>query len=169
MKKPLLLLLLASALWSHAPALLASAEVSEFRAFLRQWEEGQSRFLRGDPALWKQNASQREDVTILGAFGGYEKGWAEVGLRYDWAASQYKERPAKVEVDYVSMMVAGDLAFTVAIERQEEVRSGGHPAAAMRTLRATQIFRREEGAWKLLHRHADPLTEKKPPGANPQK
>jgi len=27
----------------------------------------------------------------------------------------------------------------------------------------TQVFRREEGAWRLVHRHADPLLQKQEP------
>jgi ketosteroid isomerase-like protein len=65
--------------------------------------------------------------------------------------------------------VSGDLAFTVAIERQEEVRLGDQEKPAPRALRVTQIFRQEDGAWKLLHRHADPLIEKKAPSTVPQK
>ncbi len=57
----------------------------------------------------------------------------------------------------------------MAIERQEEVRLGGQQNPTQRALRVTQIFRKEDGAWKLLHRHADPLMEKKAPPAVPQK
>lgn len=169
MKKPFLFVLLVSALFFRAQALSASTGDSEFRAFLRQWEEAQSRFLTGDPALWKQNASQREDATILGGFGGYEKGWAQVGPRYDWASAQYKGSGAKTKVEYISTTVSAELAFTVAIERQEEVRLGGQGSPTQRALRATQIFRKEDGAWKLLHRHADPFTEKKSPSVDPTK
>lgn len=169
MKKPLLFVLLVSALCFRAQLLLASPGDSEFKAFLRHWEEAQSRFLTGDSTLWKQNASQREDATILGGFGGFEKGWAEVGPRYDWASSQYKDSGAKLKVEYISTTVSGDLGFTVAIERQDEVRIGGQRTPTQRALRVTQIFRKEEGAWKLLHRHADPLTEKKSPSAGAEK
>ena len=73
---------------------------SSFRAFLSEWEKAQTRFINGDPTAWKQHASHRDDVTILGAFGGYgEKGWEIVGARYDWASSQYKAGEATLKVD----------------------------------------------------------------------
>ena len=45
----------------------------------------------------------------------------------------------------------------------------GGQSPLRRELRATQVFRREGGSWKLLHRHADPLMEKRAPSAPPQK
>jgi ketosteroid isomerase-like protein len=141
---------------------------SSLRAFLPQWQEAQSRFINGDPTLWKQNASHRDDATILGAFGGYgEKGWNAVGARYDWASSQYKDGGATMKVEYLNIGVSGDLGFTVAIERQEGARVGDQQNPTRRALRVTQIFRKEEGAWKLLHRHADPLIEKTAPSTAP--
>jgi len=169
MKKTLLLVLLASGLIVWAQVRSTRAGDSSFQTFLRRWEEAQSRFITGDPTLWKQNASQHDDATILGAFGGYEKGWNEVGPRYDWASSQYKDSGAKIKVEYLNTEVSGNLGFTVAIERQEEVRLGGQQNPTQRALRVTQIFRKEGGAWKLLHRHADPLMEKKSPTVVPQK
>ncbi|HEX8636127.1 MAG TPA: nuclear transport factor 2 family protein [Pyrinomonadaceae bacterium] len=169
MKKTLLLLLLVPALFVSAQVRAPHAGDVSFQAFLRRWEEGQSRFVAGDPTLWKQNTSQRDDATILGGFGGYEKGWSAVGPRYDWASSQYKDSGAKMKVEYINTEVSGDMAFTVAIERQEEVRLGSRQNPTQRALRVTQIFRKEGGAWKLLHRHADPLMEKKAPSAAPQK
>lgn len=145
---------------AHAQVRRDAAE-SSFRAFLPEWEKAQSRFINGDAALWKQHASHREDATILGGFGGQgEKGWAAVGARYDWASSQYKDGGATMKVEYLSIVVSGDLAFTVGVERQEGARVGDQQTPARRALRATQIFRREDGSWKLLHRHADPLLDK---------
>ena len=137
---------------------------ANLRAFLAQWEEAQTRFINGDPSLWKQNASHRDDATILGAFGGSgEKGWDAVGARYDWASSQYKGGGATLKVEYLAVVVSGDLGYTVAIERQEGARVGDQQDPTRRALRATQIFRREDGRWKLLHRHADPLIQKTAP------
>ena len=149
---------------------VTTTDDSGLRAFLPQWEEAQTRFINGDPTLWKRNASHGDDVTILGAFGGYgEKGWNAVGARYDWASSQYRPGGATVKVEYLNVGVSGDLGFTVAIERQAGSHVGDQPKPTPRALRATQIFRKEDGAWKLLHRHADPLLEKQAPPRAPQR
>ena len=168
MKNALSFALLVAALCLGAQVSPTRADDSDFQAFLRRWEEAQSRFLNGDATLWKQNSSQREDATIFGAFGGHEKGWKEVGPRYDWAASQYRPSGAKKLVEYLNVAVGSDLAYTVSIER-DEVQVGHQSKSEPRALRVTQVFRKEGGAWKLLHRHADPLMEKKAPSTTPQK
>ncbi len=143
-------------------ALGAQAEDTSFRAFLPQFEEGITRFINGDPAVWKGNASQREDATIMGAWGAYEKGWGEVSARYDWAAARMGKTGAKVKIEYLSSGSSGDLAYTVAIERSE-VRLTGADKPAPMALRVTHLFRKEDGKWKLLHRHADPIVAKTAP------
>lgn len=132
------------------------------QAFLARFEEGTSGFINGDPTLWKQNASRRDDAMIMGAWGAYEKGWGEVGPRYDWAAARFKESGAKVLVEYLASAVSGDLAYTVAIERSE-VRLVDQDKPVPMALRVTHIFRREDGVWKLVLRHADPLIDKTAP------
>ncbi|MBA2703558.1 MAG: nuclear transport factor 2 family protein [Blastocatellia bacterium] len=171
MKKILLLVLLVSGLsgCTQTQVPTTAAGDSSLKAYLPQWEKAQSRFINGDPTLWKQNASHRDDATIFGAFGGHEKGWNEVGARYDWASSQFKDSGASQKIEYLNTGTSGDLAFTVTIERQEQVRLGDQEKPAPRALRVTQIFRKEDGVWKLLHRHADPLVEKKAPTTVPQK
>jgi ketosteroid isomerase-like protein len=156
----LLSILAAGSALPQGPA--AAGDDPNLRAFLPRFEEGISRFINGDPTLWKQNASRRDDVTIMGAWGAYEKGWNEVGPRYDWAAARFRPNGAKVKVEYLSSGVSGDLAYTVAIERSEVGLVDRDKPAPM-PLRVTHIFRREEGSWKLVHRHADPLIGKTAP------
>jgi ketosteroid isomerase-like protein len=139
-----------------------TAADTSLQSFLSQFEEGTSGFINGDPTLWKQNASQRDDAMIMGAWGAYEKGWAEVGPRYDWAAARFKESGAKVQVEYLASAVSGELAYTVAIERSE-VRLVDQDKPVPMALRVTHIFRKEDGAWKLMLRHADPLMDKTAP------
>lgn len=89
-------------------------------------------------------------------------GWKDVSARYDWAASRLTESGAKVKVEYLASGVSEDLAYTVAIERSE-VRRIDQDKPAPLALRVTHIFRKEDGVWKLVHRHADPLIGKTDP------
>ena len=140
----------------------ATADDPTFRAFLPEFEAGIRAFINGNPARWKQDASQREDVTIMGAWGAYEKGWREASPRYDWAAARFRESGATVDVEYIASGLSGDLAYTVAIERSLVHLADSEKSAQM-ALRVTHIFRREDGAWRLVHRHADPLIGKTTP------
>src|SRR5690349_16429240 len=94
---------------------------ASLQAFLPQFEEGTSRFINGDPALWKELASHQDDVTLFGGWGTYKLGWTEVGPHYDWAAARFRESGARVRVEYISSTVSGELAYTVAIERSESL------------------------------------------------
>jgi ketosteroid isomerase-like protein len=132
------------------------------RGFLESFEEGTRRFMNGDSSLWMENVSRRGDVMIMGAWGAHEKGWTEVQQRYGWAAARFRDSAAKLSVEYLSSFQSGELAFTTAIERAE-VRVAGQDKAAPMALRVTHIFRKEDGTWKLILRHADPLVAKTSP------
>jgi ketosteroid isomerase-like protein len=43
-----------------------------------------------------------------------------------------------------------------------EAKVGGREELAQVALRVTSIFRPEDGAWKVVHRHADPITTERP-------
>jgi ketosteroid isomerase-like protein len=129
---------------------------------LPPFEAATSRFLNGDPTRWKPQASRRDDVTLMGAWGAYEQGWNAVGPRYEWAAARLRDSGATVMVEYLASGVSGDLAYTVAIERSE-VRPVDQDTPAPMALRVTHIFQQEDGVWTLVHRHADPLMGKTAP------
>ena len=52
--------------------------------------------------------------------------------------------------------VVGDMAYTAGLEHTS-ASVDGQPRSY--TLRATQVYRREGGEWKVAHRHADTVTE----------
>jgi ketosteroid isomerase-like protein len=64
-----------------------------------------------------------------------------------------------MSVERLATGVSGDLGYSVWLEHSE-VRVPGRDAPAPITLRVTHIFRREECAWRLVHRHGDPIVEK---------
>jgi ketosteroid isomerase-like protein len=61
----------------------------------------------------------------------------------------------------VSTVVGADLAYTVEVESYR-ARVGGAEEMTPVSVRVTSVFRREDGVWKLLHRHADPITAPRP-------
>jgi len=130
---------------------------AEFRAVVAQ---ANREMVQGNPTRLKAIYSHQEDVTILGGFGGVERGWSQVEPRLDWAASQLQDGTFTEET--VSMGVGTELAYTVTIERNC-VRLDNNPEPQPLELRVTQIFRRESGQWRLVHRHADPLVHKLSP------
>lgn len=134
----------------------------DFAAFLERFKTGIDHFLNGDPSTWKHNASQTDRATIMGAWGAYESTWAEASPRYDWAAARFKDSGATTQIEYLSGGVSGDLGYTVTIERSTVLIAGQDKPATME-LRVTHVFGKENGQWKMLHRHADPLVAKTAP------
>jgi ketosteroid isomerase-like protein len=65
---------------------------------------------------------------------------------------------------YLVKDVQGRLAYTVALERSN-VLHAGRTERQPQFLRVTMLFRREHGAWKIIHRHADTLVDLQLPQA----
>ena len=101
-------------------------------------------------AIWSTN----DPVTVLGAWKS-ANGQKEVReLFRDLEATFSDCRSYSFEL--VAADVIGDMAYTVGYEHtQASVR--GEPRSY--TLRSTQIYRREDGEWKVAHRHADTVPE----------
>lgn len=126
----------------------------EFRDYLARRREATAAFFNGDAGPWKAQALQTDDITMFGGYGGHEQGWQAVEERYTWAAARNAE--GSVQSEIIACHVTPAMAYTVAIERGD-VRPNDSAQFAPKALRVTEIFRREDMDWKLIHRHADPL------------
>jgi ketosteroid isomerase-like protein len=113
-------------------------------------------FARGDHEPLAKLWSMRDDVTLGNPFGPFVSGFDEVVHTMQRAASFYRDGEA-VGFDLVAKHVTADLALLVEVERLS-ARMGGREDATPVALRTTSVFRNEGGAWKLMHRHADPIT-----------
>ncbi len=83
------------------------------------------------------------------------------------AASRYCDGEI-VGFESVARHGTNDLACVVEVERFQ-AKVGGSAELATIALRVTSIFRNEDGTWKLVHRHADPITTPQPPESVLQK
>jgi ketosteroid isomerase-like protein len=115
----------------------------------------------GNPEVYKTLYSHRDDVTVANPFGPPVRGWSEVSATLDRAAENYRDGEI-VGFENVSTVITSDLAYTVEIESYRAWVGGAEELVPV-SLRVTTIFRREDGAWKVVHRHADPITAKRPP------
>jgi ketosteroid isomerase-like protein len=102
-------------------------------------------------ALWSRN----EPVTLFGALQ-VKSGWGEIAGVFEWVASRFSNCES-FEYDVIAADASGDLGYIVGVEHTTASVGGAAPAAY--ALRVTTVFRREEGEWKVVHRHADPLPD----------
>ena len=112
-------------------------------------------FARGNPERVKSLWSQRADVILANPFGPAVVGWDKVSAALDYASSRFTDGDLP-DFEVAARYLSGDLATIFANERWRARVAGGDEISTME-LRVTSTFRLEEGDWKLVHRHADPI------------
>jgi ketosteroid isomerase-like protein len=135
---------------------------ANFDAVLDEVEAAQVKLVNGQANAFKALWSHSDDVTLSGGLGGaIAKGWPQVSERLDWVATQYAEGARTHQV--VSRYVGNDLAYVVLHETIRFKRPTDR-RAMVQELRVTQIFRRDAGRWRIVHRHADSETTRQTTG-----
>jgi ketosteroid isomerase-like protein len=129
--------------------------------FLSRYHQGMDEFMRGSCEGVKRLFSQTEDVTLSNPFGPVAKGWPAVREVMEHAAQHYRDGRA-LGFENLSTVVTAELAYLVEVERLR-AKVGGRADANDLALRVTTIVRWEEGSWRIVHRHADPITTARPP------
>jgi ketosteroid isomerase-like protein len=117
--------------------------------------EAEEALHNGDPEPRLKMWSTNDPVTLLGASGGAKSGWDEVSQVFRLIASRFSNCRV-YRFDLVAAGVSGDLAYTVGFEESEWSLDRG-PVRPNR-LRVTHVYRRENGEWKIVHRHGDGLS-----------
>ena len=119
---------------------------------LEQETARQAAMYNGDPGPMIDYWAASDDVTLFGAWGPIEKGHKAVTDTMRWVGSRFTSADA-VDLEHTVIASSGDLAYTVGFERSHVSVDGGPPRDVV--LRVTHIYRRIDGDWKLMHRHAD--------------
>ena len=95
-------------------------------------------------AIW----SRHDPVTILGARRN-AAGQAQLDELFAELAESFSDCTS-YDLELLEAEVLGDTAYTVGFEHTTASVNG---VPHTYTLRATQIYRREQGEWKVAHRH----------------
>ena len=135
--------------------------IAGFREALRD-------YVKGDPEPAMSFFSDRDDVTLANPLEPPRRGPAEVGEAARRAAANFQVggplhfEEVSSSFEEISRFATSELGYVLQIERHEG-RVAGHDDTVVTVLRATLVFRYEDGVWKIPHRHADPITSTRPP------
>lgn len=129
---------------------------------IEQYHQACVPFSRGDPAPMKALLSRADDVMLANPFGPAVVGWDAASARLDFASSRFRDGDV-TRFDEVVRYTSGDLAVLHETEYWQS-RVADRDAVEPWVLRVTTTFRREEGEWRVVHRHADPIATLDPHG-----
>lgn len=118
-----------------------------------QWYAALNAMFHGNPEPLKDVFSHAEDVTYMPAQGGLLVGWEAVYA--DWVKQAEKSLGAKAEPFDRHVTVGTDLAVSCnAIRGQVQLPDG---SMAQIEARASSVYRKEGGVWKMIAHHVDRL------------
>lgn len=112
--------------------------------------------LKGDHTGYVALLSDRDDVTWGNPFGPFARGRENVEATLASAAARMPGGRT-TDFDLIATYLADDLAVVGQVENME-TKAPGVDALSPGALRVTSVYRREADVWKLVHRHADPIT-----------
>ena len=116
---------------------------NKFYAALNRMASGDAGPLAG---VWSHSAT----VTTMHPIGGREVGWDQV--RKSWEQVAQLTSGGQIKLADQVIRIAGDAAYELGVERGQLTLAGQQVAIDHRV---TNIYRREAGAWKIVHHHTD--------------
>ena len=137
-------------------------DTSDFSVFLEQYHLALGEIINGRPELYQLLYSRRDDVTLanpFAPFGPVSRGYAQISETIARAASNYVQGQVVGFENYATFLLP-EWGYLVEVEWFEATVKGRE--ASRLALRVTTIVRREDTDWKVVHRHADPITAPRP-------
>ena len=133
----------------------------DFDPVLEEYHRATHEITKGNPEAYKPLFSRRDEVVLANPFGPPVRGWRNVSATLDRASQRFRDGEL-VGFENLTTVITPDFAYIVEIE-SFRVRVDGADEMSPVAVRVTTIFRREDGAWKVVLRHADPTVAPRPP------
>lgn len=127
--------------------------MDDFEAFMQQRKAAADAYVSGDPGPLGRLVAENLPATFFNPMGDVIEGAKEVAARYKADAGAF-EPGSENELEILQSGASGDIGFWTGYQ-VAEVNFKGRPEPLPMRIRITEIFRRENGDWKLVHRHAD--------------
>ena len=107
----------------------------------------------GDVAPMQAIWSHADDVTYMGPVGGFQVGWQQVNNRWEEQAGLHLG--GQIEPKDIRIVVGDSLASVQCLEVGNNLDADGETEKV--SIRATSLFRKENGQWKMISHHTDLL------------
>ena len=128
---------------------------------LIQGEDASRRLMNGDSTGYANLMAHSDRLTIFGPLGGPSPdGWSDGFARAQAAGARQFRGGISSTVELVRSYVSDSLVVVVKIERNK-VRLGDREQPEEWVERSTEVYAREGSEWKIVHRHSDPLVERR--------
>jgi ketosteroid isomerase-like protein len=137
-----------------------------FAQFLREREAASLDYVRGQGDSFMALAATEGDASFFPPGGGHVEGAAAVvNERYAKDVHAFSDKTESSRFEIFHSGADGEIGYWTGLQHAKVQMKGKDEPVAM-TLRVTEVFRRQGGGWKIVHRHADMLAEpqKKPGG-----
>jgi ketosteroid isomerase-like protein len=134
-----------------------------FESVVEEYHRATHEITKGNPEAYKPLFSRRDEVVLANPFGPPVRGWSKVSETLDRASRRFRDGEL-VGFENLTTVIGPDFAYIVETE-SFRVRVDGADEMSPVAVRVTTIFRRENGAWKVVLRHADPTVAPRPPGS----
>jgi uncharacterized protein (TIGR02246 family) len=118
---------------------------------VEQWFVALNAMFAGDPQPFAELYSHADDVTYMGAEGTYRIGWE--ATYDDWKAQAAKSLGGEVHGEEVHVVVEGTMATATHFTKGTVKTADGKTID--QGVRETSVFRKEDGAWKMIGHQAD--------------
>ena len=131
-----------------------SNDSQDFERFMKRREDAARAFVNGDVVSLNRISARTSPVSFFGPKGGHEQGAEQVSAAYQRDAARFDSGETHFEI--LHMHASDGIGYWVGFQKAT-ARLKGSADAVPFDLRVTEVFRREDGDWKLIHRHADTL------------
>jgi len=135
-----------------------STQPEAFTQFLHSREAASLDYVRGQPEAFLALAAEHGKASFFPPGGGHVRGAVAVKERQGKDAEAFGEATESSRFEIFHSAADAEVGYWTGLQHAKVQMKGKRELLSM-TLRVTEVFRKEAGEWKIVHRHADMLAE----------